>query len=190
MPTHIFVGGIRLEGVKLLMASDPEAKSQIDEDLDIDLDQQEILDLAQLRSIDTSVMSDPLELVGMVQARAAQVEELHAVQKSLEADDVDDAVAPDAAYAPEPPRDNKLEELIPPETQGPLQCQSKTLRHVLDQAVRKSKAWDTGDEGTSEVCCLHRAADLMGPIPRFCRYVRLEEGFGARRSIGVGVNMF
>ena len=168
-------------GAKLLMASEKDASAKTDEDLDIDLDQKEILDLAEL---DTFVIADPLDLVGMVQDPAAQMEELHSVQKSLQEDAVEDAFVPDPGYAPEPPRDEKLEELVPQEAPNPSQCQSKTLRHVLDQAVRKSKAWDMNDEGSSELSCLHRAADLMGPIRRFSRYVRLEERFRARDCRG------
>ena len=67
---------------------------------------------------------------------------------------------------------------IPDEPAEEALSQEKTLRQIMDAAIKKNEAsFSFGEPSAAgSYNCLKRAAALQGPVRRFCRFVRLEEG--------------
>ena len=133
----------------------------------------EIRDLAVLQGVDASPLGQPLELLQLVQDRAAQAEQLEALldeegEPEAEVYDLAEEVPPEM-YA----------HLVPEEpSAAPMRDQPKTLIHVLQQTLtKKLPEFELGeDTGVGMLACVRRGVALLGPMRHFCRFARLEEG--------------
>ncbi|CAE7032538.1 unnamed protein product [Symbiodinium sp. CCMP2592] len=183
-----FRSWFRVRGLAVLQArtEDLAGTGDAEDSLEHLLEQKvdEVTDLALLAGVDTTVLDEPLATVELLQARAVQAEETEATLDALlQLDDPEQeqheqaTSSGDAAadFAPSAFPDGLLPD-EPPD--HPEELQPKTLADVVNQAIVKDPAAFELNEisGAGEEGCLKRALCLVGPIRRYTRWVRLEEG--------------
>ncbi|CAE7223678.1 unnamed protein product [Symbiodinium sp. CCMP2592] len=162
---------------KMLLAPDDPSELGDEEDaLEVLAEEglAEIRDLAVLQGVDASVLEQPLDLLHLVQDRAAQAEQLEVLLDEAEGGEPLQQVSELEDVEVEP----GLYAHLVPEEPAAVRQQPKTLTHILQQtAAKKVPELDLGeDEAAGALACVKRAAAMLGPVRQFCRFVRLEEG--------------